>query len=196
MVGAGSNACSATRSGADTSFSFTTSSGLLASKTYTVTLTPEANEIQDTANNDLPNPSSVSFVSGAADFTPPTMVDSRLVNNLVTTDFTETGDSFSTTFSETMNGTTTGTIQIQDQDGTVFTLTCGGNVACSWNAAVTQVTVTVVSTITPPVVGAPGAGNTPGMQIPFNITTLNGFTDLQGNVPNVLGSSDRLVDFE
>jgi hypothetical protein len=34
------------------------------------------------------------------------------------------------------------------------------------------------------------------MQIPFNITTLSGFSDAQGNVPNVLGSSDRLVDFE
>jgi len=25
---------------------------------------------------------------------------------------------------------------------------------------------------------------------------MNGFTDLQGNVPNILGSSDRLVDYE
>ena len=196
VTGAGSNACSATRAGADTSFSFNISSGLLAAHTYTITLTPEANEIQDTANNDLPNPSTVSFVSGAADFTPPTIVDARMVNNLVTTDFTEAGDSFSATFSEAMNGTTTGTIQIQDQDGTVFTLTCGGNVTCTWNTAVTQVTVTVATTITPPAVGDPGAGNTPGMQIPFNITTLNGFTDLQGNVPNVLGSPDRLVDYE
>jgi hypothetical protein len=194
--GAGSNACSATRSGADTSFSFNTNIALPAGRTYTVTLTPEANEIQDTANNDLANPSSVTFTTGAADFTPPTIVDARMVNNLVTTDFTEAGDSFSMTFSETMNGTTTGTIQIQDQDGTVFTLTCGGNVTCTWNTAVTQVTVTVATTITPPVVGDPGAGNTPGMQIPFNVTTLNGFTDLQGNVPNVLGSSDRLVDYE
>jgi IPT/TIG domain/Bacterial Ig-like domain len=193
---AGTNICQATRSAADTSFSFNISSGLLADHTYTVTLTPELNEIQDTSNNDLANPSSVSFVSGAADFTPPTLVDARMVNNLVTTDFTEVGDSFSATFSEAMNGTTSGTIQIQDQDGTVFTLNCGGNVSCVWNTAVTMVTVTVATAITPPVVGAPGAGATPGMQIPFNITTLNGFTDLQGNVPNVLGSSDRLVDYE
>jgi hypothetical protein len=36
------------------------------------------------------------------------------------------------------------------------------------------------------------------MQIPFNITALTGaaFTDLQGNAVNVLGSPDRLVDFE
>ena len=196
VTGAGSNACQTVRSAADTSFSFTISSGLLADHTYTVTVTPEANEIQDTANNDLANPSTISFTSGAADFTPPTIVDARMVNNLVTTDFTEAGDSFSATFSEAMNGTTTGTIQIQDQDGTVFTLNCGGNVTCTWNTAVTQVTVTVAAAIPAPVVGAPGAGNTPGMQIPFNITTLNGFTDLQGNVPNVLGSSDRLVDYE
>jgi len=96
-----------------------------------------------------------------------------------------------------MNGTTSGTIQIQDQDGTVFTLTCGGNVACTWNTAVTTVTVTIGAVAIPaPPVGSAGAGATPGMQIPFNITTLNGFTDLQGNVPNVLGSPDRLVDYE
>ena len=200
-TGPGANACAATRAAADTSFSFNISSGLLADHTYTITLTPEAptpatGEIQDTANNDLANPSSVSFVSGAADFTPPTIVDARMVNNLVTTDFTEAGDSFSATFSEAMNGTTTGTLQIQDQDGTVFTLTCGGNVTCTWNTAVTTVTVTVATAIPAPLVGQPGAGATPGMQIPFNITTLNGFTDLQGNVPNVLGSSDRLVDYE
>jgi len=173
------------------------SSALPADRTYVLTLTPEANEIQDIVGNDLASPSSFTFTTGAGDFTPPTMVDSRMVNNLLTTDFTEVGDSFSTTFSEPMNGTTTGTIQIQDQDGTVFTLTCGtGNVSCTWNTAVTTVTVTVTTAIVPPAVGQPGAGSTPGMQIPFNITTLNGFADLQGNVPNVLGSPDRLVDYE
>ncbi|MGH3369143.1 MAG: Ig-like domain-containing protein, partial [Nocardioidaceae bacterium] len=73
VVGTGSNACQTVRSSADTSFSFTISTGLLPDKTYTVTLTPETNKIQDTANNDLANPSTVSFVSGAADFTPPTL---------------------------------------------------------------------------------------------------------------------------
>ena len=65
-----------------------------------------------------------------------------------------------------------------------------------WNTAVTTVTVTIATPITPAVVGQPGAGSTPGMQIPFNITTFNGFADLQGHVPNVLGSPDRLVDYE
>jgi hypothetical protein len=197
VTGAGSNACQTVRSSADTSFSFNLSSGLLPDKTYTVTLTPEANEIQDTANNDLANPSSVSFVSGAADFTPPTIVDAKVANNLGTTDFTETGDSFSLTFSEAMNGTTTGTITAQDQDGTVLNMTCSGTVSCTWNSANTTVTVTINAPgLAAPPIGQPGAGNTPGMQIPFNITTLNGFTDLQGNVPNVLGSPDRLVDYE
>jgi IPT/TIG domain-containing protein len=196
VTGAGTNACGGSPTTADTSFSFTVGSALPADRQYTLTLTPEAGEIQDIVGNDLANPSSILFTTGAGDFTPPTIVDARMVNNLLTTDFTEVGDSFSATFSETMNGTTTGTIQIQDQDGTVFTLTCGGNVTCTWNTAVTTVTVTVASTITPPGVGTAGAGSTPGMQIPFNITTLNGFADLQGNVPNVLGSSDRLVDYE
>jgi hypothetical protein len=34
------------------------------------------------------------------------------------------------------------------------------------------------------------------MQIPFNITAVNGINDTAGNPPNVLGSADRLVDFE
>jgi IPT/TIG domain/Bacterial Ig-like domain len=202
VVGAGSNLCPTTRSGADTSFSFNLSKGLLPDKTYTVTLTPETNEIQDAANNDLANPSSVSFVSGAADFTPPTLTDARVTNNLGTTDWgfnntggTELGDSFSLTFSETMSGTAstaaTGSMQAQDQDGTVITFTCGTNVSCTWNSTVTGLSVVVIGTIT-----TSGVGSTPGMQIPFNITTMNGFTDLQGNVPNILGSSDRLVDYE
>jgi hypothetical protein len=39
-------------------------------------------------------------------------------------------------------------------------------------------------------------GTTPGLQIPFNITALTLITDVAGNPPNVLGSSDRLVDYE
>jgi hypothetical protein len=197
ITGFGANPCGTSPTTADTSFSVTTSSALPADRTYTLTITPESGDIEDVVGNDLANPSSVTFTTGAGDFTPPTIVDARMVNNLVTTDFTEAGDSFSATFSEVMETTTTGdSLQIQDLDGTVFTLSCGGNVSCTWNTAGTTVTVTVTTTITPPVVGAPGAGNTPGMQIPFDITTLNGFMDLQGNVPNVGNSSDRRVDFE
>jgi hypothetical protein len=34
------------------------------------------------------------------------------------------------------------------------------------------------------------------MQIPFNVTAISTINDETGNPPNVLGSSDRLVDFE
>jgi hypothetical protein len=34
------------------------------------------------------------------------------------------------------------------------------------------------------------------MQIPFNITALNGITDVAGNPPNILGSPDRLVRYK
>jgi hypothetical protein len=44
--------------------------------------------------------------------------------------------------------------------------------------------------------GVTNAGTTPLMQIPFNITSMTQVQDLQGNPPNVLGSADRLVDFE
>jgi hypothetical protein len=193
---AGSNACGTGPTTADTSFSVTLNSALPADRTYTVTLTPEANEIQDRVGNDVADPASVAFTTGAGDFTPPTMVDSRMANNLLTTNFADTGDSFNTTFSEVMNGATTGNISVQDQDGTTAVITCsaatGANQAsCTWNTAVTTMTVTLTGALS-----VVDAGTTPGLQIPFNITALTSFQDLQGNPPNVLGSADRLVDFE
>jgi hypothetical protein len=190
ITAAGSDACGSSQVTADSSFSVTTGSALPADTTYTLTVTPEANEIQDIAGNDLANPSSVTFTTGAADFTPPTMIDARMANNLATTDFNDAGDSFTVTFSEKMNGATNGTISIQDQDGTTGTITCGTNATCAWNTAVTTMTVTLTAGVTPT------AGTTPGMQIPFNITALTQVQDVAGNPPNVLGSSDRLVDFE
>jgi hypothetical protein len=94
-----------------------------------------------------------------------------------------------------MNGSTTGTVSIQDQDGTTATIQCsavaGANQAsCIWDTAVTTMTVTLAGVL------ANSAGTTPGMQIPFNITALTQITDVAGNPPNVLGSSDRLVDYE
>jgi hypothetical protein len=193
------NACGITRSTADTSFSIHLSTALAADTSYQVTITNGADdEIQDTVGNTMNTPTSVTFTSGAGDFTPPTIVDARVVNNLLTTDFTEAGDSFSLTFSEAMTGVDeTGTIALQDQDGTTLNLDCAGaGVTCVWNTADTTVTVTLSVNTAAPVAPAAGSGTTPGMQIPFNVTTLNGFADLQGNVPNVLGSSDRLVDYE
>jgi len=199
-----------TSSAPKTTFAFGTNIPLPADRTYTLTLTPEGSEITDLVGNPLGDASgtacntpvltcNVTFTTGAGDFTPPTMVDARMANNLATTDFADVGDSFTLTFSETMNGVTTGQIGIQDQDGTTATINCaaapGVNTAsCSWNTAVTTVTVTLNGTGTPAL--APTAGTTPNMQIPFNITTLTSFQDLAGNPPNVLGSADRLVDFE
>src|SRR5207247_8998161 len=135
-------------------------------------------------------PAAVTFTSGAGDFTPPTLVDSRVANNLGTTDWgyntlggTEAGDSFTTTFSETMNGTastaanTPSSIQIQDQDGTVLILNCGvaTSVTCLWNATVTTLTVTVATGAVLAPSPTTATGTTPGMQIPFNITSMNGF---------------------
>jgi hypothetical protein len=207
-AGAGTNVCGGTPTTADTSFSFTTNIALPADRTYTITLTPDlSTEIRDIVGNPLGDSSgtacstpvttcTVTFTTGAGDFTPPTMVDARMANNLTTTDFADIGDSFTLTFSEAMNGVTTGNIGIQDQDGTTATITCsaaaGANQAsCTWNTAVTTLTVTLTGAL-----GVIDAGTTPNMQIPFNITTLTQVQDLQGNPPNVLGSADRLVDFE
>jgi hypothetical protein len=202
---AGTNLCGTSPTTADSSFSFTVSSALPADRQYTLTLTPEANDIQDVVGNDLATPSSILFTTGAGDFTPPTIVDARMVNNTSSSDFLEVGDSFSLTFSEAMNACTTGvspicSLEAQDQDGTSLSggnrMQCGGNVSCTWNTAATTVTVTVTTQLTPPALGSTGSGTTQGMQIPFNITALNGINDTAGNPPNVLGSADRLVDFE
>jgi hypothetical protein len=138
-------------------------------------------------------------VTGAADFTPPTIVDARMANTVGSSDFTDINDSFTLTFSEKMNGCITSgcTIETQDQDGTQYSgvgnrMVCSTNVTCSWNTAVTTLTVTVLVALTP----TPSTGTTNGMQIPFNITVLNGLNDTTGNPANVLGSPDRLVDFE
>jgi hypothetical protein len=97
----------------------------------------------------------------------------------------------------------TGSMKLQDQDGTVLILDCAlTTVGCTWNTAKTTVTITLQAdfpaTGNPPALGNDGSGTTPGMQVPFNVTTLTGtaFTDTQGNAPNVLGSADRLVDYE
>jgi hypothetical protein len=77
------------------------------------------------------------------------------------------------------------------------------NVGCTWNTAKTTVTVSLQAShacgtlIGPPCSGT-DAGTSPGMAIPFNIVSVTGtaFTDSQGNAANILGSADRLVDFE
>jgi hypothetical protein len=105
-----------------------------------------------------------------------------------------------------MNGATTGTIDAQDQDGTTARFGCptlgtppanqtGGGATCSWNTAVTTLTVSLTGPVTYPGAGLNGSGTTPGLQIPFNITALTGFTDVATNPVNILGSSDRLVNY-
>jgi hypothetical protein len=201
-----SNACGVGRANADTSFNITLATNLQADTSYVVTICggttsgcgDATGEIQDSVGNTLTVPTSVTFTSGAGDFTPPTIVDARMVNNLATTDFRDPGDSFSLTFSEVMNGSTTGNIRIQDQDGTTAEITCsaatGNNqAACTWNTAETTETVVLATGGFLLVIDV---GTTPGMQIPFNVTAMTTVTDEQGNPPNILGSSDRLVDFE
>ena len=205
VTGFGSTPCGTGPTTASSSFKLALNMALPADRQYTVTVTCAAGDITDVVGNSLVCPATVIFTTGAGDFTPPTIVDARMVNNLGSSDFLEVGDSFSLTFSEAMNGCTTGvaplcSLEAQDQDGTSLSganrMQCGGNVSCSWNTAVTTLTVTVTTQLTPPALGSTGSGTTQGMQIPFNITALNGINDVAGNPPNVLGSADRLVDFE
>ena len=189
--------CGAGQLTADSSIGLTTGTSLPAGVTYSINYTAAgANEIQDVAGNDLANCTAcTTFTTGAADFTPPTMIDARLTNNAgPSSDFVEAGDSFTVTFSEKMNAAAT-TVSIQDQDGTTGTITCGGNATCTWNSTATTGADTVL-TVTLQAPLTPASGTTPGMQIPFNITAFTGVTDTSGNPPNVLGSSDRLVDYE
>ncbi len=197
-VTAAGTGCGTTQQAAATTFDISISAALKANTSYVVTIgASAAGKIKDTSNNTLSVPTSVTFTSGAGDSTPPTMTDARMLNNAgPSTDFVEAGDSFTVTFSEKMNASTTGTVSIQDQDGTTATIQCsavtGANQAtCTWDTA-TKTVMTVVLTGTL----ANTQGTTPGMQIPFNITALTGITDVSGNPPNVLGSPDRLVDYE
>src|SRR6185503_17253865 len=117
VVGAGPNSCGFTQTTADTSFSVQLSSPLPADRTYTATITPEANEVQDVVGNDLANPSQISFTTPPADVIAPTLTDTRVVNNIATTDLADIGDAYQITFSETMAGTTFGTLSLRDPDG-------------------------------------------------------------------------------
>jgi len=184
------SACGTSPTTATTSFSLVVAPSFPADRTYTLTVTGVAGDIMDVVGNNMTFPGTVNFTTGAGDFSPPSMVDARITNNQGTTDFNDAGDSFSVTFSEKMNGVTTGDINIQDQDGTTGVVTCGSNATCSWNTAVTTLSVALTATVGPLV------GTTPGMAIPFNITALTLVKDVAGNPPNVLGSADRLVDFE
>jgi len=172
---------------------------LPAGSTYVLTFNGPAGDVKNVYNVNLAVGSSTTFTTGAADFTPPTMIDARMANNQGSTDFTDIGDSFTITFSEKMNGNQTGTISIQDQDGSTATIQCSAagtaannQATCSWNTTADTTLLTV--SLTGVLINT--SGSTPGMQIPFNITALTQIQDAAGNPPNVLGSSDRLVDYE
>ena len=208
-----SNTCGASRTAADSSYTLQIGSSLKADTTYTVTICGPASggcgdataEIKDAVGNSLTVPAQISFVSGAGDFTPPTIVDARMSQTVGSSNFEDVGDTFTATFSEAMTaGDEIGTVKLQDQDGTVLTVDCGtANVGCTWNTAKTTVTVSLQAShacgtaLGPPCSGTDG-GTSPGMAIPFNIVSVTGtaFTDQQGNAANILGSADRLVDFE
>jgi len=207
VTGYGSTACGNTPITAKSSFKVTLSTPLVADRSYSVTIACVAGDVTDINSNSLVCPAIATFTSGAQDFTPPIMIDARMTaKNACSSDFACSGDTFSLTFSKTMNGAITGTIDVQDQDGTTARFGCptlatppagqtGGAATCSWNTAVTTLTVSLTANVTYPAAGTLGSGTTPGLQIPFNITALTGFTDVAGNPVNVLGSSDRLVRY-
>jgi hypothetical protein len=129
-----------------------------------------------------------------ADVTRPTLVDARITHDQPpSSNFVEAGDAFALTFSEGMNGAGTGTISIQDQDGTTATIHCSAvtgpeQASCTWDVTVTVLSVSLTGTLTWT------DGTTFEMQVPFNITAFTGVTDLSANPVDILGSPDRLVN--
>jgi len=196
-----SSKCGGTQVTAGTPLVLVASTALPAGTTYLLTFTQPASTsgaVKNVYNVALPSGSQTSFTTGAVDFTPPIMVDARMTSKCTTaacgSDFAFAGDGFSVTFNKTMNGATNGTVSIQDQDGTTATIQCSAvaaanNAGCVWNTAVTTMTVTLTGALTG------NAGTTPGMAIPFNITGLTVIADTSGNPVNVLGSTDRLVNY-
>jgi hypothetical protein len=224
FTGYGTTACPAAQQSSITAFKLATSKTLPSNTTYTLTFTPLANsEITNVYNVSLVNPpgtASVTFTTGAADVTPPIIVDADITaKSTGGSDFGFVGDAFVLTFSKKMDGTalngcSTGapscTISLQDQDGTVATVTCGVKVTCTWDSGAatnpyTNLTVAVTTLLTgpnttaciPPAVCDISSGTTPGMAIPFNITAVSGIWDASTNKNpvNVLGSTDRLVEY-
>jgi hypothetical protein len=218
-------ACPTAQNTAATSFKLSTGTTTLpANTTYTLTFTPNGgcpavgcgtNEITNVFNVSLvdkPGTASVTFTTGAADITPPIIIDADIsAKSTGGSDFGFAGDAFILTFNKKMNGggvTTAASISIQDQDGTTATLQCmTANVTCSWDTALLNLTVKIAVTLTGPNT-TPGnaclplscqitGGTTPGMAIPFNITAITGIWDASTNANpvNILGSTDRLVEY-
>jgi hypothetical protein len=79
---------------------------------------------------------------------------------------------------------------LQDEDGSSAILSCGANAICTWDTAATNLTVTIISFV------APIAGTTPGLQLPTRIRMLSGISDASGNMPDLAGSADTLIDYE
>jgi hypothetical protein len=195
------NKCGNAQTATGTPLVLDTSTPLPANTTYTLTFTQPAGTsgaVKNVFNVALPSGSSVSFTTGAADITPPVITDADLTGKSgVSTNFENSGDAFALTFNKKMNSVTgLAKISIQDQDGTTATINCGtvgaNGAACTFDTAtVTILTVTLNGLL------ANAAGTTPGMAIPFNITSITVITDATtpGNPPNILGSPDRLVEY-
>jgi hypothetical protein len=199
-TGCGNSAITAT-----STWKVATGTSLPADKSYSLQVLCAASpaDITDIYGNALSCPAVVNFTTGAQDFSPPIIIDSRMsAKDACSSNFSCSNDAFALTFSKKMNGATLGTVAVQDQDGTTASIQCTATAgaqqaSCSWNTAVTTLTVTLTGTLTPDCAGTPcvSTGTTPGLQIPFNITALTGFTDVSGNPVNILGSSDRLVRY-
>ena len=92
-----------------------------------------------------------------------------------------------------LSATISATIAFQDQDGTTATINCDGAVdgaTCIFDPTMTILTVSLTTALTPS-----ASGTTPGLAIPFNITATTNIRDASGNLPNISGSSDRLVEY-
>lgn len=199
------NTCPATAALAATSFDVTLSGPLLASTTYTVTVTADAatDELTDVVGNDIASPATATFTSGPADFTPPTLTDTRVSATVGSTDIGQTGDAFKITFSEAMGAiAATDTITLTDSDGTNETITCTGvaaadtvlDASCVLDTTSTILTVTLLEDALP--ANFEVAGSIPNIQLPTTITSTAGITDASSNAPNLAGSADRVIDIE
>ncbi|HVR32049.1 MAG TPA: S-layer homology domain-containing protein [Acidimicrobiia bacterium] len=97
-------------------------------------------------------------------------------------------DTITIVFDEAVTGVgANDTISIADQDGSIATLTCGGNVTCSLSGDGLTLTLVVQSLIF-----ATG-GTTAGIQIPAQITAVSGFQGADGLAINVAGSAGGAI---
>jgi len=174
--------------------------------TVTYTQGVSAVRVKDLSGNDAVSPQTLTYTAFTADTTRPLSQDIRMKTNAGLSATLDNGDVFTVAFNEVMAAPTTGAkIRLTDADGTVADVLCGdnsGNATCTLSVASTTIggvaypagqVITVTMKADPTQVGT-SAGTTAGLAIPSTVTDSTGYTDVAGNVWDIVNSPDKILN--